>query len=123
MRARSFSFSKDMESFGDSGFQSAESSKLAVLITTGLGRLSVFRLLASRIQTSSKESNKVREKSRSSISAYEDSYCKNGNSVSIRQSVFEKLDENPLLTAKSLCGSLGLKYSKYHNYVAKLRCE
>jgi hypothetical protein len=50
-------------------------------------------------------------------------YCKNGNSVSIRQSVFEKLNENPLLTAKSLCGSLGLSYHMYRNYVARLRCE
>ena len=50
-------------------------------------------------------------------------YCKNGNSVSIRQSVFEKLEENPSLTAKSLCGSLGLSYHKYRNYVARLRCE
>lgn len=50
-------------------------------------------------------------------------YCKNGNSVSIRQSVFEKLDENPSLTAKSLCRFLGLSYHKYWNYVARLRCE
>jgi hypothetical protein len=50
-------------------------------------------------------------------------YCKSGNSVSIRQAVFEKLDENPLLTAKILCCFLHLPYSKYRNYVAKLRCE
>jgi hypothetical protein len=50
-------------------------------------------------------------------------YCKSGNSVSIRQSVFEKLDENPLLTAKSLCRLLDLPYSRYWNYVGRLRCE
>jgi hypothetical protein len=50
-------------------------------------------------------------------------YCKNGDSVSIRQSVFEKLDGNPLLTAKSLCKLMGLRYSKYRNYVARLKCE
>ena len=85
---------------------------------------SQYRLPASGLQTSSGEkSSKVREKSRSPFSADGYSYCKNGNSVSIRQSVFEKLDENPLLTAKSLCGSLGLPYGKYRNYVARLRCE
>jgi hypothetical protein len=50
-------------------------------------------------------------------------YCNNGNSFSIRQSVFEKLDENPSLTAKSLCKLLDLPYSKYWNYVGRLRCE
>ena len=50
-------------------------------------------------------------------------YCKDGNGVSIRQLVFEKLDKNPLLTAKSLCRSLGLRHSKYRNYVTRLRCE
>jgi hypothetical protein len=50
-------------------------------------------------------------------------YRKNGNSVSTRQSVFEKLDENPLLTAKVLCRLLDLPYSKYWNYVGRLRCE
>ena len=59
----------------------------------------------------------------SHLSADGEYYCKNGNSVSIRQSVFEKLEENPSLTAKSLCGSLGLSYHKYRNYVARLRCE
>ena len=50
-------------------------------------------------------------------------YCNNSNSLSIRQSVFEKLDENPLLTAKSLCRLLDLSYSRYWNYVGRLRCE
>ena len=65
----------------------------------------------------------MREKGRSSFSVDGDSYCKNGNSFSIRQSVFEKLDGNPSLTAKSLCKSLNLPYSKYWNYVARLRFE
>lgn len=52
-----------------------------------------------------------------------DYYCKNSNSSSIRQSVFEKLDENPSLTAKSLCKLMDLPYSKYWNYVGRLRCE
>jgi hypothetical protein len=50
-------------------------------------------------------------------------YCKNGNRVSIRQSVFEKLDENPSLTAKSLCKLLNLSYCSYSNYLARLKCE
>jgi len=50
-------------------------------------------------------------------------YCKSGNSVSIRQLVFGKLDGNPLLTAKSLCKLLDLPYSRYWNYVGRLRCE
>ena len=50
-------------------------------------------------------------------------YCKNSNSSSIRQSVFEKLDENPSLTAKSICRLLDLPYSKYWNYVGGLRHE
>ncbi len=50
-------------------------------------------------------------------------YCNNSSSSNIRQSVFEKLDENPLLTAKSLCKLLDLPYAKYWNYVGRLRCE
>ncbi len=50
-------------------------------------------------------------------------YCNNSNSSSIRQSVFEKLDENPLQTAKSLCKLLDLPYAKYWNYVGGLRHE
>jgi len=60
----------------------------------------------------------VRGNGRSSFSVDGDSYCKNGNSVSIRQSVFEKLDENPSLTAKSLCKLLDLSYCSYSNYLA-----
>jgi hypothetical protein len=37
--------------------------------------------------------------------------------------VFERLDENPSLTAKSLCRLLDLPYSKYWNYVGRLRWE
>jgi hypothetical protein len=37
--------------------------------------------------------------------------------------VFEKLDENPSLTAKSLCRLLDLPYLKYWNYVGRLRFE
>jgi len=62
-------------------------------------------------------------KERSSLIPDAFSYRKNGNSESIRSSVFERLDENPLLTAKSLCKLLDLPYSRYRNYVAKLRCE
>jgi len=50
-------------------------------------------------------------------------YCKNSNSSSIRQSVFAKLDENPSLTAKSICKLMDLPYSKYWNYVGGLRHE
>jgi len=59
----------------------------------------------------------------SRVSADEDYYCKNSNSSSIRQSVFEKLDENPSLTAKSLCKLLDLPYFRYWNYVGRLRWE
>jgi hypothetical protein len=51
------------------------------------------------------------------------SYCKNGNSGSIRSLVFEKLNENPLQTAKNLCKLLDLPYPQHRNYVAKLRHE
>jgi hypothetical protein len=51
------------------------------------------------------------------------SYCKNGDSGGIRSLVFEKLNENPLLTAKNLCKLLDLPYPQYRNYVAKLRHE
>lgn len=65
----------------------------------------------------------MRGEKRSGGSADRKYYCKSGNSVSIRQSVFERLDENPLLTAKGLCRLLDLPYSKYWNYAGRLRCE
>jgi hypothetical protein len=74
-------------------------------------------------ESSREKQNRVRVKDRSSFSVDGDSYCKNSNSVSIRQSVFEKLDENPSLTAKSLCKLLDLSYGSYSNYVARLKCE
>jgi hypothetical protein len=39
----------------------------------------------------------------------------------IKKSVFEQLDKNPLLTAKPLCKLLGLPWPEYRNYVNKLR--
>jgi hypothetical protein len=95
-----------------------------VLNLAGLGRLLVFRLLGSGMLASLREkSSRVKGKDRSSFSVDGDSYCKNGNSVSIRQIVFEKLDENPSLTAKSLCKLLDLSYCSYSNYLARLKCE
>jgi hypothetical protein len=77
-------------------------------------------MLGSRKEKSSKLAKRL---VRSDFSVENQYYCKSGNSVSIRQAVFEKLDENALLTAKSLCAFLRLPYSRYRNYVAKLRCE
>jgi hypothetical protein len=51
-----------------------------------------------------------------------ESYGKNGKD-SLRQRVFALLDENPHLTAKTLCEKLGLQYSDYSNYMAKLKSE
>ena len=47
--------------------------------------------------------------------------CQSSHSDSIKQLVREKLDENSLLTAKSLCKLLDLRYDKYRDYVAHLR--
>jgi len=58
-----------------------------------------------------------------SESAYSNNYSNNGYTTSIRQRVFNLLDENPSLTAKPLCKLLGLPYSDYRNYVNKLRYE
>ena len=124
MTVRSFLFSECMKSFGGSVFQSVKTSSLVVLSLAGSGKLLIFRLLASRMLASLREKlSRVRGKDRSSFSVDGDSYCKNGNSVSIRQSVFEKLDENPSLTAKSLCKLLNLSYCSYSNYLARLKCE
>ncbi|MEM2129281.1 MAG: hypothetical protein QXZ70_01650 [Candidatus Bathyarchaeia archaeon] len=48
---------------------------------------------------------------------------KNGYNLSIRQSVFDLLGRNPLLTAKSLCKLLDLPYTKYYRYMNRLRYE
>ncbi len=96
-------FSEGMKSSGGSVFQSVKSSSLVVLSLAGLGRLLISRLLASRMLTSLREkSDKMVKVDASHLSADGEYYCKNGDSVSIRQSVFEKLDENPSLRAKSL---------------------
>ena len=55
-------------------------------------------------------------RSRRQNSNYESSYTR-----SVRQRVFEKLDENPLLTAKPLCKLLDLDYCEHGQYVANLR--
>jgi len=41
----------------------------------------------------------------------------------VRQRVFHKLDENPLLTAKPLCKLLDLDYGEHGQYVANLRSQ
>jgi len=53
----------------------------------------------------------------------ENAYSNNGYINSIRQRVFNLLDENPSLTAKPLCKLLDLPYPAYRNYVNKLRYE
>jgi hypothetical protein len=53
----------------------------------------------------------------------ENSNSKDGYITSIRQSVFDFLDKNPLLTAKPLCKLLDLPYSQYRNYMNRLRYE
>lgn len=52
-----------------------------------------------------------------------ESYGKEGNIENIRHSVFALLDENPLLTAKTICVRLGIPYWTYRNYLYKLKCE
>jgi len=42
---------------------------------------------------------------------------------SIRFRVFQKLDQNPLLSPKFLCTLLKLPYANYRNYITKLRSE
>jgi hypothetical protein len=42
---------------------------------------------------------------------------------SIRQSVFDLLEKNPLLTAKPLCKLLNLPYRRYRDYVTHLRAQ
>lgn len=57
------------------------------------------------------------------FSRRENSNSKDGYITSIRQSVFDFLDKNPLLTAKPLCKLLDLPYSRYHNYMNRLRYD
>lgn len=42
---------------------------------------------------------------------------------SVRQSVFNLLNKNPLLTASNLCKLLDLPYNKYRNYIYRLKHE
>jgi len=51
------------------------------------------------------------------------SNSKNGYAVSIRQNAFDLLDQNPLLTPKSLCKLMDLPYEKYFKYLNRLRYE
>ena len=51
------------------------------------------------------------------------SNSKDGYIISIRQSVFDFLDKNPLLTAKPLCKLLDLPYSQYRDYMNRLRYD
>ena len=51
------------------------------------------------------------------------SNSKNGYITSIRQSVFNLLNKNPLLTAKTICKLLDLPYRKYRDYVTRLKYE
>lgn len=60
---------------------------------------------------------------RRNFSQRENSNSKDGYVISIRQSVFNFLDKNPLLTAKPLCKLLDLPYSQYQNYMNRLRYE
>ena len=53
----------------------------------------------------------------------ENSHNENSYSVSLRQTVFNLLNKNPLLTAKPLCKLLGLPYRRYGNYVNDLKYQ
>jgi len=44
-----------------------------------------------------------------------------GNSETLTQQIKNELEKNPLLTAKKLCILIGLDYSKYANYVNKVK--
>jgi len=50
-------------------------------------------------------------------------YCMHSKHLSIRQDVFERLDKNPLLTAKNISKLLDLPWPKYKGYLDRLRCE
>ena len=56
-----------------------------------------------------------------------DSYCKSGNSNSLRKQIFDILESdghtNPLLAPKQICQLLDLSYKKYRNYVSKTKWE
>jgi uncharacterized protein YfaS (alpha-2-macroglobulin family) len=50
-----------------------------------------------------------------------ESYSKNGNTESLRRSVFALLDKDPYLTAKTICEMLGLPYKEKYRYLNKLK--
>ena len=50
-----------------------------------------------------------------------ESNSENGDTVSLRQRVFALLDENPLLTAKAICETLGLPYELNYRYLNNLK--
>lgn len=51
------------------------------------------------------------------------SNSKNSYSVSLRQTVFNLLNKDPLLTAKSICRLLDLRYSRHGNYINTLKFQ
>ena len=56
-------------------------------------------------------------------SFFQNSNNKNSYSVSLRQTVFNLFNKNPLLTAKPICKLLGLPYSHYGSYVNTLKFQ
>jgi hypothetical protein len=52
-----------------------------------------------------------------------ESYSMNGNTESLRQRVFALLDENPYLTAKTICKLLDLPYKQSYRYLNKLKSD
>ena len=50
-----------------------------------------------------------------------ESYSKNGNTESLRRSVFALLNSDPSLTAKSICEKLDLSYNEKYRYLNKLK--
>jgi hypothetical protein len=50
-----------------------------------------------------------------------ESNSKNGNTENLRRSVFALLDENPYLTAKTICEKLDLPYKEKYRYLNKLK--
>jgi len=52
-----------------------------------------------------------------------ESYSKNGNTESLRRSVFSLLDNDPYLTAKTICEMLGLPYKEKYRYLNKLKSD
>ncbi len=52
-----------------------------------------------------------------------ESYGKTGNTESLRQRIFALLDENPSLTATTICQLLELPYEQNYRYLNKLKNE